>query len=251
MAPVAVLSALSDELAHLLDDLDDATEQSLAVGTAWHGRLEDREVVLAQAGIGKVASAVVATSLIERTRPRALVFTGVAGSLDPDLAVGDVLIAKHVVQHDAGVLVPGGLQRYQAGHLPFLNPTTELGWPCAPELVARALATSRDVRFDPLPPSAGGHGAPPRVLEGLVATGDVFVNDPETRRRLHEELGAQAVEMEGGAVAQVAATLGVPHLIVRAMSDLAGNDSGIDFTRFLQHVSANSARVVKRLLATL
>ncbi len=251
MAPVAVLSALPDELAHLLDELEAAEEEPLAVGTAWHGKLHGREVVLAHAGIGKVASALVATSLIERTSPGALVFTGVAGSLDPGLAVGDVLIASHVVQHDAGVVSPGGLQRYQAGHLPFLNPTTELGWACAPELVARASAAAREVRFDPLPPAAGGHGAPPRVVEGIVATGDVFVNDPETRRRLHEELGAHAVEMEGGAVAQVAATLGVPHLVVRAVSDLAGHDSGIDFTSFLQHVSSGSARIVDRMLATL
>jgi adenosylhomocysteine nucleosidase len=87
------------------------------------------------------------------------------------------------------------------------------------------------------------------VVEGLVASGDVFVNDPEMRRRLHEELGAQAVEMEGGAVAQVAATLHVPYLLVRAMSDLAGHDSGIDFATFLRHVSGSSARVVMSLLA--
>jgi adenosylhomocysteine nucleosidase len=251
MSPVAVLSAVSDELELLLDDLEAVHGEPLAVGTAWRGELGGREVVLALAGVGKVASALVATSLIERTRPHALVFTGVAGSLDPDLAVGDVLIASHVVQHDAGVLAPGGLQRYQAGHLPFLNPTTELGWPCAPDLVARARAVSSHVRFDPLPPSAGGHGGRPRVEEGLVATGDVFVNDPETRRRLYEELGARVVEMEGGAVAQVAATLGLPFLIVRTVSDLAGEHSVVDFTSFVRHVSASSARLVKALLATI
>jgi adenosylhomocysteine nucleosidase len=249
LAPVAVLSALPEELQHLLDDLEGTTEEPLAVGTAWQGRCEGREVVLAHAGMGKVASALVATSLIERTRPSALVVTGVAGSLDPALEVGDVLVATRVVQHDAGVLTPSGLERYQAGHLPFVNPTDDLGWPCSPDLVARALAAARHVRLDPLPASAGGHGAPPRVVEGVVATGDVFVNDPSTRQRLHEELGAHAVEMEGAAVAQVAATLGVPHLVVRAMSDLAGHDSGIDFATFLHHVSGSSARVVRSLVA--
>lgn len=249
--PIVILSALSAELRHLRDDLDRVRGEPSVAGTAWRGRLRGRDVVLAQVGIGKVASALVATSVITEVRPRALLFTGVAGGLDPALAVGDVVVAKRVVQHDAGMLTPDGLQRYQAGHLPFFNPTDAFGWDGSPALVERAVAAARELDLPPLPVDAGGSGTPPRVTEGVVATGDAFVTDPATRRQLHEQLGAHAVEMEGGAVAQVAATLGVDHVIVRALSDLAGDDSPVDFTRFLHHVSAASAAIVAGVVESL
>lgn len=251
MDPIAVLSALPAELERLVATLQSPEPLSLAAGAAWRGQLAGRDVVLGQVGIGKVAAALVTTSLIERTQPRALLFTGVAGGLDPALAVGDVVIAERVVQHDAGTLTPQGLERYQAGHLPFFNPTAEFGWPCDPALVAQARVVVEGLRLAPLPDDAGGHGNAPRVVRGIVASGDVFVNDPDTRRRLHADLGARAVEMEGGAVAQVASTVGVPYLVVRALSDLAGHDSGLDFGRFVRHVSRSSAAVIERLVATM
>lgn len=82
-SPIAVTSALPDELELLVDELAGARRQPLAAATAWHGRLRGRQVVLAESGIGKVDAALVATSLIERTGPRALLFGGVAGGVDP------------------------------------------------------------------------------------------------------------------------------------------------------------------------
>ncbi len=254
--PIAILSALPEELNHLVadqlaGDLDRPEQISLATETAWRGTLGGHDVVVALSGMGKVAAALVATSLIETTRPRALVFSGVAGGLDPALDVGDVVIAERVVQHDTGVLTDRGLQRYQPSHLPFINPTDEFGSQCDAGLVALAVDAAHALELDPLPPAAGGRGHAPRITTGVVATGDVFVNGDETRRRLRDELGADVVEMEGGAVAQVADTLGVPHLIVRAVADKADDDSNIDFNQFTAHVALNSARIVEHVAAAL
>ena len=84
-----------------------------------------------------------------------------------------------------------------------------------------------------------------------IATGDCFVACAQTRERLHREFGVQAVEMEGAAVAQIAERFGVPYLIVRALSDLAGEQSHMDFDRFLVEVADLAASVVRRLLHVL
>ena len=179
-------------------------------------------MVLAEAGIGKVNTAAVATLLAARFHARILVFSGVAGGLDPALAIGDVVIATRAIQHDCGVIEDERLQPYQAGHVPFFNPTDELGYAVEPALLARVQSRLEGLTLPPLSALAGGAGRRPRLVYGTILAGDQYIHCEATRERLQREFAAQAVAMEGGALAQVAVRLGVPWLEIRALSDLAG-----------------------------
>ena len=215
------------------------------------GELDGHPVVLSRAGMGKVNAALVATLLADRFACRTVVFTGVAGGLDPDLHIGDVVIADRTVQHDAGMIEDSALRVYQAGHVPFINPTTDFGWAADPVLLARVRGHLGGFVLSPLSRDAGGGDRPPRIAYGTVLTGDQYLHCAVSRNRLHTDLGGHAVEMEGAAVSQVCESFGIPWLVIRALSDLAGAQSRFDFTAFVDEVSAQSAAILRHLLPVL
>lgn len=248
---VGVICAIPQELAYLRGVLVDAKRQQVAQILFDSGQLGAHRVVLAAAGMGKVNTGLTATLLADRFGCRTIVFTGVAGGLDPELCIGDIVIADRVVQHDFGLLTDERLRPYQPGHIPFIEPTERLGYPVDPAVIDRVKHRLDGFTLAPLSTAAGGGGRQPRIYYGTILTGDQYLHCERTRNRLHHELGGMAVEMEGGAVAQICASFDIPWLVIRALSDLAGADSGVDFNRFVGEVAASSARVLLRLLPVL
>lgn len=248
---IGLICAIPEELAHLRQALEAPETLAVAHVRFDRGLLDGHGVVLVGAGIGKVNTAIVATLLADRFGCRLIVFSGVAGGLDPDLDIGDVVIADRTIQHDAGVIEDERIATYQAGHVPFFNPTDRLGYTVDPALIERLRRRLEAFALPPLSTRAGGEGRPPRIVVGTILSGDQYIHCEATRERLFKELGGAAVEMEGGALGQVAEAFGIPFHDIRALSDLAGKDSRFDFAAFAREVAGSSAMILRHLLPVL
>jgi adenosylhomocysteine nucleosidase len=236
---IGLICAIPQELAHLRAILADPCSTQAAHTVFDTGTIDGHDVVLAGSGMGKVNAALVTTLLADRFGCRTIVFTGVAGGLDPRLAIGDIVIADLLIQHDAGVVENERVRTYQPGHAPVINPTDRLGYPVDNELLDRVKQRLAGVSI------AG------QIVYGTVLSGDQYLNCETTRDRLLRELGGQAIEMEGGAVAQVCEAFGIPWLVIRALSDLAGGNALFDFTAFVDQAAESSATILRRLLPAL
>lgn len=230
---IAIVSAMHEELSAVLALMPDESRIAAAGRDFYCGHLHGHEVVAVLSRIGKVAAATTATALVERFRVDRIVFTGVAGGLQPGVNTGDVVVADAFMQHDmdASPIFP----RYEVPLYGASRFATD----------AALTATLAQAAQAALPGT--------RVHRGLVASGDRFVSTTAESRALQQALpDALAVEMEGAAFAQVCHDYGVPFAAVRTISDRADDAAHGDFTRFIQEVaSRHSAAIVAELLRLL
>jgi adenosylhomocysteine nucleosidase len=245
---LAVLGAFNQEVGLLERALAEPVSREIEGITFMSGRIANRPVVVAWTGVGKVNTAMVTTLLIEHYKPTRVLFTGIAGGVDPKLEPGDIVIAKQTAHHDMGIywvdgIEPGGVRNRLTGD------TNPVFFPADANLLAVAAQVARDVQFDPVVRRDGQR--PPRVVVGTVVTGDTFVASKEKCEELAEKLGADAVEMEGAAVAQICYQRGIPCLVIRSIADKADEDAIVDKQRFYTLAARNSARLVARIVESL
>lgn len=201
---------------------------------ARQGTLDGHAVVIAAAGVGKVPAAITATLMVERLGCRALVLSGVAGGLSDDAGIGDIVIADRVIDVDYGRLTPEGRIVYQPGVLPIPEEKPDPGYRLPEPLLERVRARLAMAGIE--------------ATLGTVLTTDAYLASPAERDALAGEWDGLAVEMEGSALCGVAERFGLPWLVVRALSDRAGEDSLDDFNTFIDAAAANSATIVRTLL---
>jgi adenosylhomocysteine nucleosidase len=252
--PLGIICAMPEELAALLGDMSGVERRELAGREVLQGQLYGRAVAVIESGIGKVAAAMVATLLLDSLRCRALLVSGVAGGIDPTLNIGDLVVARRLIQHDYGRLQADSFTPFRPGVPPFGPGRRDYAFDLPDDLAQRIGGALEGVHLPPLPVDLAGlkdGAASPRLLLGTIVSGDQFINDETTRQHLQTEFGAHAVEMEGAAVAQVAEAFGVPAIVIRSLSDLAGSESHLDFGKFVTAVAPMAVRVVERLIPVL
>jgi len=232
---LAIVSAMHEELRALVPQLQSPTVER-AGGRDFHrGRLAGREVVLVLSGIGKVAAAATAGLLIDRYGARSLLFTGVAGGLGEGVAVGDVVVADALLQHDLDVS-----PLFPRWEVPL---TGRSRFATDASLRAVLRKACEEVLSQPHPALRSFGLDTVRHHEGLVISGDRFVSTAHESAALREALpDALAVEMEGASMAQVCADFGCPLSVLRTISDRADDDAHVDFSRFVSEVAAEFSR---------
>lgn len=208
MVCIGIIGAMDKEVEALIHQMEDREEKTMAGMTFHRGRLWNNEAVVVKSGVGKVNMAVCTQLLIDLYEVDILINTGIAGGLHKDIHVGDIVISSDAVQHDVDVTGRG----FKAGEIPFMETSV---FKADPELSAMAKEICGIIN-----PDIG-------CYIGRILTGDQFISDNDRRQKLIETFDGYCVEMEGAAMAQVAALNKVPFVIIRAISDKADDKARI------------------------
>lgn len=269
---IAVISAFPPEWIALQEDLTERREHSINGRTFLTGKLAGKDVVMFLSGVSMVNAAMTTQSALDQFVITSVVFSGIAGGVDPTLNIGDVVIADQWGQYleaifarktaDGFVIPPFFTQEFPGYGMivPKSVSVTKSGgkeeenrfwFPSDPALLetAHRVAASLDLR-DCVEANKCLSTPPKIVVGGNGVSGQVFVDNAEFRDYVAETFEAKVLDMESAAVAHVTYSNGVPFLAVRSLSDLAGGGEGAnEMATFMALASTNSAAVVKALLA--
>ena len=228
MSITAIMGAMPDEVEQLCALLDGVTVEPYA-GVVYHrGLLGEKQVVVCCAGMGKANAAATTQVLITRFDAERIIFSGIAGNMTDKVGIGDVVVGKTVLYHDAE-------DDMIAQSAPFTA-----CYEGDAELVKAALASCEELGV--------------KAIAGVIATGDQFVGDCATKAAIAEKVHPDCVEMEGAAVSQIAEKNGVPCVILRAMSDNAdeaGHEVLVVKKFSISEYVATATRIVAGMLARL
>ncbi|WP_298946528.1 5'-methylthioadenosine/adenosylhomocysteine nucleosidase [uncultured Campylobacter sp.] len=226
---IAILGAMREEVAPLLERIKDYKEVKHANNVFYLANFSSKELVIAYSKIGKVNAALTASAMIEKFGARKLLFTGVAGALNPNLKIGDMLYATSLVQHDVDITAFGHPHGYVPETSIFIKSDDALN------ALASSVAAEKGIE----------------LKGGIIATGDQFICDNAKKEWLKATFKADAAEMEGASVALVCESLGVPFFVLRAISDEAGGSAEFDFDKFLQDSANVSAQFMLAMIERL
>lgn len=229
MTKLAIMGAMEEEIEPLLAYFENVNVVEFAKNKYYQVNFNGLDIVIAYSKIGKVFASLTATTLIEKFGCDTLLFSGVAGGINPQLNIGDLIIANKLCQHDLDITAFGHPHGYVPGGGVFVETSNELN------TIAKEVAQENNIK----------------VIEGTIATGDQFVHSVERKSFIENTFNADALEMEGASVAVVCDALNVPCFILRAISDTADMDAGFDFDEFLKSSAKNSAdyliKIIKKL----
>lgn len=226
---IGVIGAMQIEVEALCAVMENKTEECISGITFVSGELYGRRLVVAKCGIGKVFAALCTQTMIIKYSPTVIINSGVGGTLTDELAIGDIALSEYAVQHDMDTTPLGD----PAGLISGINKVYFEG--------DRGVLADMEKIIE----SVGV-----RSKRGIIATGDVFLDDSQRKQRIHQlfdtsECECIACEMEGGAVAQACFVNGVPFCILRAISDGGDENSAMDYPKFLEMAAKNVTEVLK------
>ena len=230
MKTIGIIGAMEVEVAILKEKMEDVRMIKKASMDFYAGIIAGKKVVVVRSGIGKVNAGICAQILADVFSVDAIINTGIAGSLNKNINIGDIVLSTDVVQHDMDATGFG----YRKGQIPqmpvfFFNADDNL----------RRLAAEVCKEVNP----------DIQVFEGRIASGDQFVCDQDVKNRIVSEFSAYATEMEGAAIGQAAYLNEIPFLVVRAISDKADGSAQMDYSEFEKAAVDHSVRLTLNMLA--
>ena len=227
---LGIIGAMESEVKHLCASLEDGVFTKHAGMDFCEGTLHGCNVVVVRCGIGKICAATCAQILVDLYGVTHIINTGVAGSVDNEVGIEDMVVSTEVIHHDVDVTALG----YALCEVPGLHSITFKADPVLREAAVEACKQT-DAQIN--------------IHVGRTASGDQFIAKAQDRKHISELTGALCCEMEGGAIAQICCQNEVPFVIIRAISDKADGSAEMDYTEF-EHAAAVRCAAITRYMIT-
>ncbi len=226
---IGIIGAMDEEVIKLKDCLTDVTIKNIASMDFFEGKLSDKDVVVVRSGIGKVNAAICAQILADIYHVDAIINTGIAGSLNADINIGDIVLSEDALQHDVDAVAFG----YDVSVIPRME--TSL-FRADQRLIDIAKSACEDNIKDI------------NVYVGRIVSGDQFISDKDKKDYLIKTFNGDCTEMEGAAIAHAAYLNNIPFLIIRAISDKADDSAHMDYPEFEKKAINNSVILLKAMI---
>lgn len=226
---IGIIGAMDEEVHKIKEILTDVTITDIASMEFYEGKLYDVDVVIVRSGIGKVNAGICAQILADRFKVSAIINTGIAGSLNADINIGDIVLSTDAIQHDVDAQAFG----YEPGVIPRLEESTFV----ADQELRMVAKQSCETVLSKV-----------HVFEGRVLSGDQFISDKDKKEWLTNQFSGFCTEMEGAAIAQAASLNHIPFLIIRAISDKADNSAEMDYPAFESMAIEHSVMLLKEMI---
>lgn len=222
---LGIIGAMDEEVTQIKERMEDVKVTTMAAMDFYEGSIHDHPVVVVMSGIGKVNAAVCAEILVLKYGVDAIINTGIAGSLDAKIDIGDIVLSTDTLEHDMDAVTFG----YPVGQIPRMD---TLSFTADEQLRKLAKAVCEEVNPDI------------SVFEGRVVSGDQFVSDKEKKDWLVSTFDGSCTEMEGAAIGHTAYLNNVPFLIIRAISDKADDSASMDYSAFEAKAIEHSVKLL-------
>ncbi len=193
------------------------------------GKINNKQVVLIEAGVGKVNAARTTQILIDKFDIDTVINVGSAGASNEELSIGDIVIGKKLVQHDFDITAFDHPKGYISNVGQYFNSNKQLI-----EKIENAIQNLEDSDF--------------KILVGTIASGDIFCTDIKMKEKIRNKFEADAIEMEGAAIAQVCKLDNIPFVVIRGISDTPNGNNEITFEQYLQKASQRCAQIIEKFL---
>lgn len=227
---IGIIVATDEELIEIKNIMDSYEEKDIYELTFVKGKINNKKVIVVKCGIGKVNAARTTQILINNFKISKIINIGAAGGINPDLKIQDIVIGEKLVQYDFDISASGDYEKGEIqGVGKFIRSDYELIYLCKKVLENRV---QNNVN----------------IVIGTIATADIFCSDPEVARKAREEFGAECVEMEGAAIAQVCYLDKIPFLVIRGISDTPNGHNEMDYYTYCHIAAKHVAEFLQDLL---
>lgn len=227
MNKIAIITATEQEFLAIRNKFNEVKEDKLKDLTYYSGKLNEKEYIVIKCGIGKVNAARVTQMIIDKFEVDYIINVGVAGSLNDNLEIGDIVIGKELVQHDFDTTAFGDEKGYITG--------------------AGKIFKSDEALVEKYNNYVLENNQNYKAIVGTIASGDIFLTEKAMKEKIRSKFNADCVEMEGAAIAQVCTLNRVPFIVIRSISDKPNGNNQIDYNEFVDMAAKRVAELVLKI----